>query len=40
MEKAHLYLKADSMHATIERAAKHQAVYNTREWETILGMAR
>ena len=28
------------MHATIERAAKHHAVYNTRERETILGIAR
>jgi hypothetical protein len=40
MESGHSYLEADSMHSTIERAKRHQKIYNTREWEVVVSTAR
>ncbi|XP_064639792.1 uncharacterized protein LOC135495259 [Lineus longissimus] len=40
MESGHSYLEADSMHATIEGARRHQKVYTTREWEVLIRGAR
>ncbi|KAJ8049014.1 hypothetical protein HOLleu_01555 [Holothuria leucospilota] len=40
MESGHSYLEVDSMHATIEKARKHQNIYTPREWEIIIKGAK
>lgn len=40
MESGHSYVECDSINGTIQRCAKHQKVYNPREWEILIQPAR
>ena len=40
MESGHSYLEVDSIHATIEHARKHQAIYTPKEWEILIRSCR
>jgi hypothetical protein len=40
MESGHSYLEADSIHATIENARRHQSIYTTQEWQMLIRTAR
>ena len=40
IESGHSYLKADSMHSTIEKSKRYQKVYTTREWQILIFGAR
>ena len=40
MESGHSYLEADSIHATIEHAGKHQSIYTPKEWEILIRSRR